>query len=96
MRLDDLLNQIISTIDREGPDKVELPTATIRAIAQHTLDLRAGIRGVMHSPYLMYEEVETLENLLKESEPATQPVPKTTEEKVEFRKDWDRRVEEGK
>lgn len=64
--VDELLLMVMSEIDRQKPESVTLPTKTIRAIAQHTLAMRAGIREVIESPYLSMDEREALQKLLQE------------------------------
>lgn len=82
--------------DQELAELLTNSNATISRLAQDLLTTRQGIRRVMDSEFIMWEEREALEELLATNTETVSPVPKTTEEKVEFRKAWDKRVEEGK
>jgi hypothetical protein len=53
----------------------------------------SGIEAVTNVIRVLQETIPILEPLQDER---TMGEPRTTEEKVAFRKDWDRRVEEGK
>lgn len=73
---------------------VTVPAGWMRDILGHTLELRNGIRTM--AEFFPYDGEERQNMLRLIGEEMVSPTPKTSEEKIAFRKEWDRRVEEHK